>query len=280
MVFFVSSWLGGKELVTMTVLAFLTHPDTIWQRRARTLTFYLALVALWELLYLARLWPEFLFPAPLSVLATLVDGFQGGTFMLGIGASLARLAIGYGISLLIGLPLGLAAGRVKTIDQTIGALVLGLQTLPSICWLPLALLWFGLNERAIIFVVVMGAVLSVTLAAQDGVKNVRPLYLLAAKNMGARGLNLYARVILPAAFPAILTGMKLGWSFAWRSLMAGELLYGNVGLGQLLMMGRELNDMSQVIAVMLVIVALGLFVDRLVFAPVERRVRARWGLTQ
>ncbi len=261
-------------------LAFLINPETIWQRRARTLTFYLALVALWQLLYLAHLWSEFLFPAPLSVIATMIDGFQGGTFMLGIGASLARLAMGYGISLLIGLPLGLAAGRIKAIDQTMGALMLGLQTLPSICWLPLALLWFGLNERAIVFVVVMGAVLSVTLAAQDGVKNVRPLYLLAAKNMGARGFNLYARVILPAAFPAILTGMKLGWSFAWRSLMAGELLYGNVGLGQLLMMGRELNDMSQVLAVMLVIVALGLFVDRLVFAPIERRVRARWGLTQ
>ncbi len=258
--------------------ALIANPQTIWQRRARTLVFYLALVGLWELLYLARLWPEFLFPAPLSVITTLVEGFQNGTFLLGIGASLARLAVGYGLALGIGLPLGLVAGRVKVIDQTIGALVLGLQTLPSICWLPLALLWFGLNERAIIFVVVMGAVLSVTIAAEDGVKNVRPLYLRAARNMGARGFNLYARVILPAAFPAILTGMKLGWSFAWRSLMAGELLYGNVGLGQLLIMGRELNDMSQVIAVMLVIVALGLLVDRLIFAPVERRVRSRWGL--
>lgn len=259
------------------MLTFLTNPETIWQRRARTLIFYLFLILLWELLYVGHIWSPFLFPAPMDVLSTLIGGFQDGVFMRGIGASLARLAIGYGISLLIGLPIGLAAGRIKIIDQTIGALILGLQTLPSICWLPLALLWFGLNERAIIFVVVMGAVLSVALAAQDGVKNVRPLYLLAAKNMGARGLNLYARVILPAAFPAILTGMKLGWSFAWRSLMAGELLYGNIGLGQLLMMGRELNDMSQVIAVMLVIVALGLFVDRLLFAPIERRVRARWG---
>lgn len=263
----------------MAMLTFLTNPETIWQRRARTLTFYLSLIALWELFYLAHLWPPFLFPSPWDVISTLINGFQDGLFMLGIAASLGRLAIGYGISLLIGLPVGLAAGRVQVVDQTIGALILGLQTLPSICWLPLALLWFGLNERAILFVVVMGAVLSIALAAQDGVKNVRPLYLLAAKNMGARGLNLYARVILPAAFPAILTGMKLGWSFAWRSLMAGELLYGNVGLGQLLMMGRELNDMSQVLAVMLVIVALGLFVDRLIFAPVERRVRARWGLS-
>lgn len=260
------------------MFTFLTNPKSIWERRARTLTFYLSLMILWELLYLARFWPPFLFPAPLEVVSNLIGGFQDGAFARGIGASLVRLAIGYGISLLIGLPIGLAAGRVKIIDQTIGALILGLQTLPSICWLPLALLWFGLNERAIIFVVIMGAVLSIALAAQDGVKNVRPLFLLAAKNMGARGLDLYARVILPAAFPAILTGMKLGWSFAWRSLMAGELLYGNVGLGQLLMMGRELNDMSQVIAVMLIIVVLGLFVDRLLFAPIERRVRARWGL--
>lgn len=260
------------------MLAFIIAPQTIGQRRVRTLFFFLALALSWEFLYLTHLWPEFLFPAPLTVLTTLVEGFKNGTFFLGIGASLARLSIGYGLALAIGLPLGLVAGRVKVLDQTIGALVLGLQTLPSICWLPLALLWFGLNERAIIFVVVMGAVLSVTIAAEDGVKNVRPLYLNAAANMGARGFNLYSRVILPAAFPSILTGMKLGWSFAWRSLMAGELLYSNVGLGQLLNMGRDLNDMSQVLAVMLVIVALGLFVDRLIFAPIERRVRARWGL--
>lgn len=260
------------------MLTFITTPQTIWQRRARTLVFFLVLAAFWESLYLVRLWPDYLFPAPSSVLTTLAEGFQNGTFLRAIGASLARLGFGYGLALAIGLPLGLVAGRVKVLDQTVGALILGLQTLPSICWLPLALLWFGLNERAIIFVVVMGAVLSVTIAAEDGVKNVRPLYLNAAANMGARGFNLYSHVILPAAFPAILTGMKLGWSFAWRSLMAGELLYGNVGLGQLLNMGRDLNDMSQVLAVMLVIVALGLFVDRLIFAPIERRVRARWGL--
>jgi NitT/TauT family transport system permease protein len=125
----------------------------------------------------------------------------------------------------------------------------------------------------------MGAVLSISLAAEGGVKNTPPQYLRAARNMGARRFRLYWHVILPAALPSILTGMKLGWSFAWRSLMAGELLYVSLGLGQLLMMGRELNDMSQVIAVMLVIIALGLAVDRLIFAPLERRVRERWGLT-
>jgi len=125
----------------------------------------------------------------------------------------------------------------------------------------------------------MGALLAITTATEAGVKNTPPLYLRAARNLGARGWKLYALVIFPAALPEIITGMKLGWSFAWRSLMAAELLYVSLGLGHLLMMGRELNDMSQVVAVMLVIIAIGLVVDRLIFAPIETRVRARWGLT-
>ncbi|MBI3324306.1 MAG: ABC transporter permease [Candidatus Omnitrophica bacterium] len=240
--------------------------------------FFIGLLLVWQLCAAVRVWPEFLFPSPRAVADTLVKGIRNGSLPLAIGASLMRLAIGYSLSLAIGLPLGLLVGCIRWLDQTVGALLLGLQTLPSICWLPLALLWFGLNERAIIFVVVMGAVLSVSLAAEDGVKNVPPLYLRAARNMGAAKARLYTSVVFPAAFPTIVTGMKLGWSFAWRALMAGELLYGNLGLGQLLMTGRELNDMAQVIAVMCVIVALGLVVDRLVFAPLERAVRARWGL--
>jgi NitT/TauT family transport system permease protein len=139
-------------------------------------------------------------------------------------------------------------------------------------------LWFGLSETAILFVVVMGALLSITLSTEAGVKNTPPLYLRAARNLGARGWKMYALVILPAALPSIITGMKLGWSFAWRSLMAAELLYVSLGLGHLLTMGRELNDMSQVIAVMLIIIVIGLVIDRLVFAPIESRVRERWGL--
>jgi sulfonate transport system permease protein len=244
----------------------------------RRLAFFGALIAGWELIAILELWPEYLFPTPLSVADRLVTGFADGTFLIGIGVSMARVIAGYLISLSIGLPLGLLVGRVRIFDETVGSLLTGLQTLPSICWLPLALLWFGLNERAILFVVIMGAVLSISLAAEGGVKNTPPQYLRAARNMGARGFRLYRQVILPAALPNILTGMRLGWSFAWRSLMAGELLYVTLGLGQLLMMGRELNDMSQVIAVMLVIIALGLAVDRLVFTPVEHRVRERWGL--
>jgi len=244
----------------------------------RRLAFFAALLAAWELLFRLNLWPPYVFPSMFSVGKTLVYGLTNGSYLRAIGVSMQRIMIGYGLSLLIGIPLGLLLGRVRYVQDTLGSMVLGLQALPSICWLPLALLWFGLSEKAILFVVVMGAVLSVTLSTADGVRNTPPLYLRAARTMGARGLMLYTGVILPSALPAILSGMKLGWSFAWRSLMAGELLYVSRGLGQLLTMGRELNDMSQVIAVMLVIVAIGLLVDRALFSPVERRVRERWGL--
>jgi NitT/TauT family transport system permease protein len=240
--------------------------------------FFAVLLALWQIVIALGLWPEFLFPSPLGVVRAILRGIENGTFLIGLATSLQRILLGFSFSALLGIGLGLVLGRVRLLDQTVGSLVLGLQALPSICWLPLALLWFGLSEQAILFVVVMGALLSITLATQAGVKNTPPIYLRAARNLGTKGWRLYALVILPAALPAIITGMKLGWSFAWRSLMAAELLYVSQGLGQLLTMGRDLNDMSQVIAVMVLIIALGLAVDRLVFAPVESRVRERWGL--
>jgi NitT/TauT family transport system permease protein len=245
---------------------------------ARRIGFYLALLAVWELVARVGPWPPWLLPGPLTVFATLVEGLRGGTFVTGTLVSLRRLAIGYGISLSIGLVLGLLIGRIRALDETVGSLVLGMQALPSVCWLPLAILWFGLSERAIIFVVVLGALFSIILGVEAGVKNTPPLYLKAARNLGARGPALYTQVVLPAALPAILSGLKQGWSFAWRSLMAGELLYFTLSLGNLLQTGRDLNDAAQVMAVMLLIVIVGVSIDQILFAPLERRVRARWGL--
>jgi NitT/TauT family transport system permease protein len=233
---------------------------------------------MWELLFRFGIWPEYVLPTPVSVGKTLIHGFQDHTFLIGIAISMKRIAIGYGISIVIGIFLGLLIGRIRIFEETLGSLISGLQTLPTICWMPLALLWFGLNDRAIIFLVIMGAVLSITIATDTGVKSVPVLYLRAAKTMGARGWKLYLEVIIPAALPHIITGMKQGWSFAWRSLMAGELLIVCLGLGHLMMIGRELNDMSQVIAVMIVIIIIGILVDRLFFVKVEQRIRERWGL--
>ena len=240
--------------------------------------FYLILVALWELLFRLNLWPEFLFPSPIGVLRVLLDGFADTSYLIAIGISMKRILLGYGLSLAFGICSGLFIGSVKMLDEVVGPLMLGLRTLPSICWLPLGLLWFGLNQKAILFVVVMGATFSITMATVDGVKNIPPIFLKAAATMGARGVRRYINVILPAALPSVVTGMKLGWSFAWRSLMAGEMLFVSLGLGHLLMMGRELNDIRQVIAVMLLIVLIGMLVDRMIWGRLERRIRERWGL--
>jgi len=242
------------------------------------IVFFASLFAIWELLVRAQLWPDYLLPAPGGVGRAIADGFRDGDFLAAIGGSLKRLVIGYAIAIVAGVVIGLLIATVEWLNDTLGLLVMGLQALPSICWLPLALLWFGLSEKAIVFVVIMGAVLSIAQATADGVRNTPPIYMNAARNLGARGIRLYTSVVLPSALPSIVTGMKLGWSFAWRSLMAGELLYALPGLGHLLMLGREMNDMSQVVAVMLVIIVLGLLTDHLVFGRWERRIRRQRGL--
>jgi len=242
------------------------------------LAFFALLIICWATIYNLKVWDQTLFPAPWTVGKTLIQMLRDGSLLIAIHVSLQRVLLGYGISLLVGVPLGILLARSRLARDTIGALVLGLQTLPSICWLPLALLWFGLNDRAILFVVITGSLLAIAVAVEDGVKNVPPVYLRAARTLGTRPWSFYTGVLLPASLPAIMTGAKLGWSFAWRALMSGELLVAGLGLGQQLQTGRDLADMSQVISIMLVIVALGLLVDRTIFVELETRVRERWGL--
>ena len=176
---------------------------------------------------------------------------------------------------MIGVTLGLLLGRNRLFEETVGSLILGLQALPSVCLLPLAILWFGLTDQAVIFIVVMGALFSITLGVDAGVKNTPPIYLKAARNLGARGLAVSTQVVLPAALPAVMSGLKQGWTFAWRSLMAGELLFYSLSLGNLLQTGRDLNDAAMVMAAMAVIISIGVASDSLIFAPLERRVRER-----
>lgn len=257
---------------------FILKNNSLPMKIARQLAFYGLLLGIWQLLFNSKLWPQYLFPSPEQVLGTLADGFKDKSFLIGIAVSLKRILIGYGISVVFGVLLGLVIGKIRVLDETVGGFFVGLQTLPSICWLPLAILWFGLNESAILFVVIMGSLLSVTIATDSGVKNIQPIFIRAGRNMGASGVSLFLYVILPAALPSIVMGLKQGWSFAWRSLMAAEILFVSLGLGHLLNVGRELNDMSQVISVILVIIVIGVVMDMLVFGLLERRIRKIWGL--
>ena len=181
---------------------------------------------------------------------------------------------------MLGLPLGLLTARFKFLEDTVGVLALGLQTLPSVCWVPLALLWFGQTEVAMFFVVIMGTLWSVIIATDNGVRHVPPIYVRAARTMGSKHLHTWLKVILPASLPFIVSGMKQGWAFAWRSLMAAEIyvtILSGFGLGHLLHYGRELNAMDQFIGIMLVIIAIGLVTDKMLFAPWERLLHRRWG---
>ena len=238
---------------------------------------------MWELVYiigvdLLKVWKPYIFPSPFDVIKTLVFLWQDQTLVVAVSASLYRIILGYGISVVTGTFIGIVIVQFPYLERNFSSLILGMQTLPSICWLPFAILWFGLSESAILFVTAIGSVFAVSIAIETGIKNINPLYTRAARTMGASSIKLYRYVIFPASLPAVIGGMKQGWSFAWRALMAGEMLAATKGLGYVLMMGRDLADISQVMAVMIVIIVLGLLVEKLIFGRIELSLRRKWGL--
>src|SRR5690242_15480211 len=242
--------------------------------------FFAVLLLIWEALFRAKIWSPVLLPSPRQVAVYLEGAAVDGTLVKATIVTMRRLLIGYIIGVLAGLPLGLLTARWKVCQDTIGTLALGLQTLPSVCWVPLALLWFGQTEAAMLFVVVMGTVWSLIIATDNGVRTIPPIYSRAARTMGSTGLHTWTHVVIPAALPFLLSGMKQGWAFAWRSLMAAEIyvtILSGFGLGQLLHYGRELHAMDQVIGVILIIIFIGLAVDKSLFAPTERFMYRRCG---
>jgi NitT/TauT family transport system permease protein len=250
------------------------------KRAVVAFSFFAALVLLWGLAAASGRWSPVLLPSPRDVADYLVSAISDGTLIEAALVTGRRLLLGYFLGIAIGLPLGLATSASHVLEDTVGALALGFQTLPSVCWVPLALLWFGQTEVAMLFVVVMGTMWSVAIATDNGVRTIPPIYARAARTMGSEGFHKWARVILPASLPFLVSGMKQGWAFAWRSLMAAEIyvtILSGFGLGQILHYGRELNAMDQVIGVMLMIVVIGLVTDRLLFAPWERFLHRRWG---
>ena len=244
------------------------------------LSFFILLAVAWHMAVGAGFWSPVLLPAPESVASYLWSSILDGTLEEATLVTIRRLLVGYCIGLLVGLPLGLLTARFKICEDTIGVVALGLQTLPSVCWVPLTLLWFGQTENAMLFVVIMGSLWSVVIAADNGVRHVPPIYARAARTMGSKRFHIWYAVILPASLPFLVSGMKQGWAFAWRSLMAAEIyvtILTGFGLGQLLHFGRELNAMDQVIGIMFVIVVIGLLVDKILFSPWESFLHRRWG---
>ena len=256
---------------------------TIAKSMIRQVVFYALLIAAWQVIYylgasVFNLWKPYAFPNPAGVWNSLIVLLEQNGLFNAAFYSLQRGFIGYLIAILIGFTIGLSLIKFKFLTHTAKPLILGIQTLPSICWVPFAILWFGLNERAIIFVVVMGSLFSIAISVDMAIRSVNPLYIKAAKTMGAKESDLYMKVILPASLPALISGLKQGWSFAWRSLMAGEIMVAAIGLGQALTMGRDLADINRVMLVIIVIILIGVLIEKLVFGLAEERVLRRMGL--
>ena len=245
---------------------------------AKNVLFYAVLIGLWYGVARAHIWPPYLFPPPGDVLLALRDGFKDGSIWIGIRISMQRVIIGYLVSVLLGFLLGLAISTSKFLEDTLGQLLTSLQSLPSICWLPLAILWFGLSDKAIYFVIIMGSLFSITMSMESSRAAIPRIIPQAGRNLGAKGVKLFLYVLLPASLPHLISGLKQGWAFAWRALISAEMIIISLGLGQLLMTGRDLNDMSQVLAILIVILVLGWAIDLLVFRSLERAVARRYGL--
>jgi NitT/TauT family transport system permease protein len=236
-------------------------------------------IAAWQVLVWSGWKSEVILPSPFTVLDGFVSDF--GDLTRSAGATLRRAGIGYAVAILFGGVVGIAVARSRILRAAIGSMITGLQTMPSVAWVPLAIVLFQLSESAILFVVVLGAAPSIANGIIDGVDHVPPILLRAGRVLGARGFRALWYVVVPAALPSVVSGLKQGWAFAWRSLMAGELITvfpGTLGLGQVLHNDQAFADYPHLYETMIMIFLIGVVVDGLVFGTAVRAIRRRYGL--
>jgi NitT/TauT family transport system permease protein len=265
--------LAGRERSRISV-------GRIWGATWPKLLAIAIVVAVWQTLVWLEWKPDYSLAPPADVAQELGRMVGTDEFWTGLKNTIQRALVGFGFATLIGLTLGVAVARIPVLRAAIGSMITALQTMPSIAWFPLAILLFQLSESAIQFVIILGAAPSIANGVIAGVDYVPPLLLRAGRNIGASGLNLYRHVIGPASLPAIVAGLKQGWAFAWRSLMAGELIViiaSRPSLGSQMQFAREFNDSAGLIAMMAVIFVLGVLVD-IAFNAADRAVRVRWGV--
>lgn len=277
---------GRREVAGLDALETTAVPGPSLGRRTwaavwpKALAIAIVLIA-WEAVVWTGWRPQYVLPAPTSVLGRLWSEVGTPELWGAVLTTLRRAAWGFALAVAIGVSVGVLVSRFRVLRTAVGSLIMGLQTMPSIAWFPLAILLFRLSEEAITFVVVLGAAPSVANGLIHGVDHIPPVLTRAGRVIGARGLSAYRYVILPAALPSFMGGLKQGWAFAWRSLMAGELIVviaNRSSLGQLLQVNRELADSQGMLAIMLVILIIGIVLDSLVFGTIERRIRQRRGL--
>lgn len=243
--------------------------------KKKSILFYIGLICLWQLIFVAgsyyfHWWKSYAFPNPVGVAQVFIRLCRSGTLLYAALRSILRALTGFSISAVLGVCAGVGLYKMKRIRSYLGPLIMGLQTLPTVCWVPFAILWFGITEEAILFVVIMGSTCGIALSVEKGMENINPLYLKAARTMGAGGFVLFWEIMLPASMKEVITGLRHGWSFAWRALMSGEVMASTAGLGYTLILGRDLADINQVMLVMIMIIVIGILVDRCIFKRIEK----------
>ncbi|MGE5137545.1 MAG: ABC transporter permease [Gemmatimonadota bacterium] len=251
----------------------------LWRAAWPKLLAVALVIAVWELINLSG-WKQYALPGPGAVFAGLWQQAQHALLWQAIATTMRRAAIGFALAIAIGGAAGALVSRIRPLRAATGSVITALQTMPSIAWFPFAIILFGTSTPAILLVIVLGAAPSIASGLITGVDYTPPLLLRAARTMGLRRLSLYRFLILPASLPSFVAGLKQGWAFAWRSLMAGELLViilGQPSVGVLLSTDQDQSDMVSAIGVMIVILALGILVD-LAFGQADGAIRRRWGL--
>ena len=241
------------------------------------LIFFSSFLLIWQLVSYLGIYPKYLLPGPIEVLQTLFQGLFGSDYFFAIFESFRRVLLGYSLAVLVGVFCGLAIARYRILDNTIGTSLTALQSIPSVAWVPLALLWFGISEAAVLFIVVLEAFIPSALGVRTGVQTIPKEIIIAAQALGAKTIDLYIRVIFPSIIPSLISSLRLSWAFAWRALIAGELFVNGLGIGQKLELGRSLADMSQVMAMIIIIAVLGYITDDLFFRSIERKIKELWG---
>ncbi len=243
-----------------------------------------AVIAIWQFIIYLQWQPEWIIPSPKAVLDSLGAQAEQDILWQATFGSIKRAAQGFVIALLVAVPIGLALGLNKYLRAIFGPLLTGLQQLPSVAWVPAAIIWFGLSDATIYTVILLGAVPSIANGLISGMDQIPTLYLRAGQVLGATDWKKIRHIVLPAAWPGFLAGLEQGWAFAWRSLMAAELIAVSpalgLGLGQMLDIGRQLGDMALVLGSIIMIMAVGVLVDRLIFSPLRQRTLRNRGLAR
>jgi NitT/TauT family transport system permease protein len=238
---------------------------------------------LWQAVVWAHLKPDYLLPGPGTVFHRLWEDLLHGGLLGSVGVTMRRAATGYGLAVVLGMAVGILVVRSSVARAAFGSLITGLQTMPSIAWFPFAILIFKLSENAILFVVLVGAAPAIANGLISGIDHIPPIMFKAGRVLGARRVKMWWYIMLPASLPGLAAGLKQGWAFAWRSLLAGELLVaiaGRNGLGTRLSYAQTNLDAPGLMSAMVTILVIGIAMDTLFFGRLERFVRVRWGLAR